>query len=332
MSLDREVEGLDANAIRELAGIQDEEEEDVFYDAEDKQDEPAASLNLSYFEPKYRLQLGATLTRRDNTTSGPSWTEVDGNSFMVRIGPDYQINKRKELSLPSICHLIGADLFGCEQKIHNIGRFIQLPAVPDCPAGLPPPATIIINAQIPAYAPPNPLWGRTKEDGQGYSLVFYLTLKDEWLREWRDVNTAVPAIQLLRRFVSAELDDEKMHERFKAITRIQNIPEINVAGVAKKLVNTYNGTPFLTRPQHRYYRGPNYFEIDVDVHRFSYMAKLGLAGVRQALQTVIFDFAFVVEGYTNDELPEQILGAARLVKLDLSNVQHFPTELLQQDS
>lgn len=60
--------------------------------------------------------------------------------------------------------------------------------------------------------------------------------------------------------ISADLDDDKMHERMKAITRIQNIPQANIGGAAKKLVTTYNGTPFLTRPQHKFYRGHNYFE------------------------------------------------------------------------
>ena len=98
----------------------------------------------------------------------------------------------------------------------------------------------------------------------------------------------------------------QMHERFKAITRIQNIPECQFGSATAKLATTYNGTPFLTRPQHKYYRGDNYFEIDVDVHVFSYMARTGMAGVQQKISSVIFDFSFVVEGYGDDELPEQV--------------------------
>jgi hypothetical protein len=49
----------------------------------------------------------------------------------------------------------------------------------------------------------------------------------------------VAAINLLRRFVAADLDDDKMHERFKAITRIQNISECGFGGATAKLATTY---------------------------------------------------------------------------------------------
>ncbi len=38
------------------------------------------------------------------------------------------------------------------------------------------PGTFIVNWQIPSYAPNNPIWGAAKEDGTGYSLVFYYVL------------------------------------------------------------------------------------------------------------------------------------------------------------
>jgi hypothetical protein len=151
------------------------------------------------------------------------------------------------------------------------------------------------------------------------------------LREWQNPNSTVPAINLLRRFVAADLDDDKMHERFKAITRIQNIPDCEFGSATAKLATTYNGTPFLTRPQHKFYRGQHYFEIDVDVHVFSYMARTGMAGVQQKMVNVIFDFAFVVEAYSDDEQPENILGCARVMRLDLSKATEFPQHLLGDD-
>lgn len=52
-----------------------------------------------------------------------------------------------------------------------------------------------------------------------------------------------------------------MHLRFKAITRVQNIPETEVSSATRMMLNSYNSTPFLTRPQHQFFRTPAYFEV-----------------------------------------------------------------------
>lgn len=69
-------------------------------------------------------------------------------------------------------------------------------------------------------------------------------------------------------------------------------------------------------------------QIDIDVHVFSYLARTGMAGVQERLSSVIFDFSFVIEAYSDDEQPENILGGVRVVKLDLQRAPEFPTELL----
>jgi hypothetical protein len=153
---------------------------------------------------------------------------------------------------------------------------------------------------IPGYAPSNPAWQTLgyapKVDGRGYSLTFFFALTAASFDEWANPASTHPAIQLLRRFVAADLDDDHMHLRMKAITRVINIPQCNVSFVTRGLLNTYNSTPFLTRPQHQFYRGPGYFEISLDVHQFQYLALQGLSGVQSAINSVVFDFSFVVEG------------------------------------
>ncbi len=85
----------------------------------------------------------------------------------------------------------------------------------------------------------------------------------------------------------------------------------------RHLLETYNGQPILTRPQHRFYRGDRYFEVDVDAHEFNYVARKGLAGVSDHFRNMVVDFGFVIEGQEDAELPEQMLGCVRLCKIDV---------------
>lgn len=152
--------------------------------------------------------------------------------------------------------------------------------------------------------------------------------EDRWAHE--DDAELPNSVRLLHRFTSPDTDPE-LHLRFKCISRIVNVDDAGIGGAAKKLVQTYNGTPFLIKTTSVFHHGDKYFEVDVDVHRFSYLARLGLSGVRERIKDVIFDIAFVVEGHEETELPEQLLSAQRLSKLDLSASKTFPEEHLPEE-
>ena len=51
----------------------------------------------------------------------------------------------------------------------------------------------------------------------------------------------------------------------------------------------------MTRPQHRFYSGLNYLEVDLDVHCYAYLARRGLHRLFPRMVSGTFDFGFVIQ-------------------------------------
>lgn len=148
------------------------------------------------------------------------------------------------------------------------------------------------------------------------SLVLYFAIKEStW--ELLDSPDAPPSIPLLKRFLEAcNNDEENIRKRLKCIPRIVNPDEMQINFATKRLVTTYNAKPFMTGPRcHTFYRGENYLEVDVDVHRFCYLARKAGYSMMDELGRMVLDLGLVVEGHSDEELPEQILGCVRVARL-----------------
>ena len=53
-------------------------------------------------------------------------------------------------------------------------------------------------------------------------------------------------------------------------------------------------------------------EMNVNVHTWPYTTRKGFNMLLPAFPTMILDSAFVIEGRSDEEVPEQIIGCARL--------------------
>ncbi|KAK9906580.1 hypothetical protein WJX75_004515 [Coccomyxa subellipsoidea] len=125
----------------------------------------------------------------------------------------------------------------------------------------------------------------------------------------------------MMRFLEAEGDEKEVEKRRHGAFKI--IPRITEGSwVVKQAVG--QNTPVLLgrKLTTKYFRGPNYIEVDVDVGSSRSAANVvGL--VQGALKSLVIDLAVLLEGHCTEELPERLLGTCRLEHLDLSAAAHL---------
>jgi len=255
-----------------------------------------------------------------------TWSNGDGTTFNVRLGPDYKTTGIKAPSNEALYKIFAFDAYCTkEKKINNISRFYDMPVRPPASDKYEIPPVLLINVLVPDYEPP--LWGAGPTDGKGYSMVFFGELSKS-SRELLRKGKLSPALKLFEAFIRGGKKG-KHGDCLKCIARIVNPEEAtNSYGmITGLLVSRYNGTPFLARDSPSFYYVPGkYFAIDLDAHLFGKVARKGLGAVKDYIEKVIFDFAFVIEGRSDEENPEQILASIRVSKTGKSKAKQFPFE------
>lgn len=221
------------------------------------------------------------------------WGPIDPTTFRIR-SKTYNADKVKEPSAPSVFKLICIDLFETAEPIRNIAADPKNRVYLAHQRGE---NTWVFVVSFMVPGPPH------------YNFVVYM----EGDREAMEADT--PFGRIARPFFFGN-DDEFRNNRFKLV------PKIVEGNMVVKMAVKDTPTLLGNKLKQYYYKGDNYFELDIDVASSSVARNVtGMAiGYSKAL---IVDMGFCLQGNDENELPEVMMGGVSVKHIDMSTAVKF---------
>ena len=136
------------------------------------------------------------------------------------------------------------------------------------------------------------------------------------------------AVQLLLKWLTTFDTNESTKERLKIKVNVLNAESCGIPAWALK----YNGhgcmltkSNRMTRLQGRTKSGLecSVVECDVDLREWNLLCRQGVNSILPILGNIDFTLALIIQGESDNELPEQVLGLVRLNFLDLERAQKW---------
>jgi hypothetical protein len=226
-----------------------------------------------------------------------AWTEPPGTTFSVR-GANYMRDSKKAQSTPSVFRLLTVDLVKVDKSLatgicSHPNERIQRALARERETGQQelPAFVFAVNLVIPTSA-------------TLYHKVFYFGCDD--MHTITDTSTSFG--KLANQFFFGESDAFR-NATFKLIPRI-----VEGNFIVRKAVGS---KPAILgkKIKQTYIRTKRFMELIVDIASDTVAAKIVNLSIGYA-KTLSVDMAFVLEGNDGSTLPEQVLGAVRLNKLD----------------
>ncbi|KAK8941070.1 hypothetical protein KSP39_PZI010420 [Platanthera zijinensis] len=229
---------------------------------------------------------GSTLSCDSSCVTKCSWFTADPSTFLIR-GESYLKDRQKIKASTTLMKMVAADWIKSEKREDDLARraggIVERYANQGHNAFF-----LIINIQVPGLT--------------AYNLAFYYTL-----------DAPLESVPLLESFVKG--DDAYRNSRFKLIPYISKGSWIVKQSVGKKACLLGQALEI------NYFSGRNYLELDVDIGS-STVARGVASLVLSYLNNLVIEMAFVIQGNTQQELPEFVLGTCRLNYLDAAKAIH----------
>ncbi|RZR70738.1 hypothetical protein BHM03_00001215 [Ensete ventricosum] len=225
---------------------------------------------------------GSTLQKDFSFSLPCSWASADPSTFLIR-GRTYLHDHKKIAVNDTLMKMVAADWLKSDKREDDLGgragSIVQKYAAQGGREFF-----FIVNIQVP---------GSTT-----YSLaLYYMT------------HLPVESIPLLKKFVRG--DDAYRNSRFKLIPHITKGSWIVKQSVGKKACLVGRALEI------NYFHGTNYLELGIDIGS-STVARGVVSLVLGYLSNLVIEMAFLIQGNTEEELPEFLLGTCRLNHLDAS--------------
>ena len=272
-----------------------------------------------------------------------TWNILPLDSVQVR-SHGYLKTKKKIACPSSLYEIIGCEILNSDVRVSDFATKVELPKIvfeDDGERTWVSPDIFVISLAVPSA---EPSMTRPTTDGEGFSLTVYYKMKKETRTLLRTITapeydpslhsihageddavhqrSITNAVKLWEDWCRTAPTDEKMQSRFKFIPNIHNPKEIGLPSYISKycgkpvLIKRANVTGFLSSHPHL-----NAMEFGISLHPFPYLAKKALAYLKtNVFPKAIVSLSYVIEGRSDEELPEALIGDA--VKVICPDPEH----------
>jgi hypothetical protein len=291
-------------------------------------------------ETKMKPVAGTTTLKIQHPKDSP---EKDGQVFGAWLAPSgetldvrshgYKTTNKKVPSPGELYECLHVDIFESPKRYPDMAGRVTLPKVQFEGDHVGPktwhsPDVFVISVALPTE-PPSLRGGG--DDGGGYTITMYFAMHQDTRDILRRVTSdtydplaeskptdiqksKVNAVKLFEEWCRRAPTDPAFQSRFKLVPNAQNLKEIGMPSWISK----YNGKPVLIkRPGQTgfLFSHPELscMEFDISLHPFPYLAKQAICYMKENFfEKVVVTFGFCIEGRSDDELPECVIGLMQL--------------------